>query len=149
MDSIGAREGKGRGVAAILDLLLCPEEGRWKRTVWALEDDDLLRQLVDEEGTGKWEEKAVHFEQFRSGNSCSHRYRKLLLDDIAKAKVAKERKKKSKTSKKATSKAKDETSRDDPALTNALPFSRARSVRWWWRRSGSPKLCRTPTLARA
>ena len=32
------------------------------------EDDDLLRQLVDEEGTGKWEEKASHFE-LRSSSS--------------------------------------------------------------------------------
>lgn len=48
-------------------------------TAWTEEDDDLLRQLVDDSGSGNWEKKAANFDTYRSGNSLSHRYRKLLV----------------------------------------------------------------------
>lgn len=51
-------------------------------TPWTAEDDDLLWQIVTDQGIGDdrgdWDRKAQNFDVYRSGSSVSHRYRKLL-----------------------------------------------------------------------
>ena len=62
-------------------------------SAWNDEDDELLRRLVEEEGTGKWDDKALQFPTSRTGNSLSHRYRKLLLAEVESAKAKRDPKK--------------------------------------------------------